>query len=355
MGDDLPLLYRQLLPRLFEQPIAVETFATCSNCIMVCSEEDQEQLTRRPYHPDTKCCTYQPDLPNYLVGGLLASTDPLLEDGRTRMRERIRQRAGVSPVGVHAPRLYNVLYQHGTKHGFGRSKTLLCPYYRSADGACTIWKFRDATCSTWFCKTVSGNAGRDFWTAMKIYLKAAQNVLVQYALRKAGLDPAALTTRFNDPPLDAGYLSVEDLDGLPPDENEYASRWAGWNGDEESFFVQCHAWVRELDQAKFETMMGGAQVLLSELVEKRDETRRIPELLKRNDALPYQKRDDDHYIVILADSEATIDLPIVLIDSFDGTKSTAEIRQQLLHDFELEVEDELLATLFQHHVLLELV
>ncbi len=357
MLDDLPLLYHRLLPRLFEQPIAVESFATCSNCIMACGDQDQaQQRARRPYHPDRKCCTYQPNLSNYLVGALLASTDPMLEDGRSRVRARIRQRTGVSPLGVYVPRLYNLLYSHGVKDGFGQSKTLLCPYYRIPDGACTIWKFRDAICSTWFCKPVSGAAGRDFWSAMRAYLLAAQNALVQYTMRRAGLtNIEELNRQFIDPVQDENYLSAEELDGLPPAESEYAARWTGWDGDEESFYAQCYSWVEELDRSEFDGIMGVAQsTLLADLGQKRDLAHRIPERLKRNDALPFQKRDDDSYIVLLADSEVSIDLPMVLIDSFDGSKTTSEVRQRLENEFELEIEDELLATLFQQHVLLEI-
>ena len=355
--DDLPLLYHRLLPQFFEQPVAVEAFATCSNCIMVCGDESHAPLlTRRPYRPDTKCCTFQPNLPNYLVGGLLASDDPLLEDGRARVRERIRQRTGVSPIGIYAPRLYNVLYKHGAKRGFGQSTTLLCPYYRGEDGACTIWKFREAACSTWFCKTVGGNAGRAFWLAMKTYLAAAQEALVHYTMARAGLkNIEALFRQFAAPQQDDNDLSAEDLDGLPPAPGDYAAAWEGWAGGEESFFRQCHEWVSALDRSQFDRVMGtGQESLLAELTQKRDLAKRIPERLKRNDDLPFRKRNEDFYIVVLADSELTVDLPAVLIDSFDGHRTTSEVRQRLKEEADLEVEDELLSTLFQHHVLMEI-
>lgn len=354
--DDLPELYRRFLPEIFQQPVPIETFATCSNCIMLCEDESKSALTRPRYRPDTKCCTYQPDLPNYLIGALLSNTDPMLEDGRQRIRERIRRRTGVSPLGIHAPRLYNVLYRHGVKRGFGQSKALLCPYYRSADGACTIWKFREAACSTWFCKTVSGNAGRELWTATKTYLAAAQNALVHYTLTKAGLTNIEdLYRQFRDPEQDNGYLSANDLDGLPPPDGEYMAAWEDWAGDEESFYVQCYEWIQELDRPQFETLMGAAhEPLLAELQAKRDVARHIPERLKRNDALPFEARDDDWCSVILAGSDVTMDLPIVLIDSFDGHRTTAEVRRHLQEETGLEIEDELLLTLYQHHVLLEI-
>jgi len=349
--DDLPQLYRRLLPELFERPVPIETFATCSNCIMVRSDPDRdEQRILRPYRPDTKCCTFQPNLPNYLVGGLLASTDPLLEDGRARMRARIRQRTGVSPLGVYAPRLYNLLYEHGAKEGFGRSAALRCPYYRGDDGACTIWTFREASCSTWFCKTVSGNAGRDFWSATKTYLFAVQNALVRYTLAEAGLTNIdELFRQFQS--RETIRLSAEELDGLPPLENEYAALWNGWSGDEESFFGQCYERVRALDRLQLDALM--SRTLLTDLAEKRDRAMRIPERLKRNDALPFENSSDDCYDVILAGSEITMDLPRMLIDSFDGTRTTSEIRRHLKQEAHLEIEDELLLTLFQHHVLLE--
>ena len=34
------------------------------------------------FEPSTKCCTFLPELPNFLVGAMLADTDPAAAEGR---------------------------------------------------------------------------------------------------------------------------------------------------------------------------------------------------------------------------------------------------------------------------------
>ena len=46
------------------------------------------------FHRDTKCCTYLPDLPNFLVGRILEDPDPALAPGRASVERRIDARVG---------------------------------------------------------------------------------------------------------------------------------------------------------------------------------------------------------------------------------------------------------------------
>src|SRR5262245_33028225 len=145
----VPQLYTRFFPDVFKVSIPREALANCEACPMTCQSPDAS----RPFKPDKKCCTFFPSLPNFLVGGIL-KTMPESDEGRRRIREAISKRQGVSPIGIFPPRVYLALYNRGRELAFGRSDYLVCPYYHKADGLCTIWRFREAVCSTYFCNTV---------------------------------------------------------------------------------------------------------------------------------------------------------------------------------------------------------
>lgn len=97
----------------------------------------------------TKCCTYYPSLPNYLVGAILLDKDGVPE-GVRRIESAISSKTTVSPVGIFPSRKYLALYFKSSSATFGRSESLMCPYFEQPTGLCTIWKHRESVCSTYF-------------------------------------------------------------------------------------------------------------------------------------------------------------------------------------------------------------
>src|SRR5260221_469601 len=95
--------------------------------------------------------------------------DPRLIARPAPTPKRVASRVAVDPMGVHPPAAYTLLYDRA-RGAFGRASSLRCPLYDAPTGACTVWRHREATCSTWFCKYVAGADGRQFWTAVKTYL-----------------------------------------------------------------------------------------------------------------------------------------------------------------------------------------
>src|SRR6218665_3697133 len=107
MLDSLPLLYRDLLPEFFQKGVPVETKATCDACAMCPSSAagtvESVDGVSRLFRPDTKCCTYYPRLPNFLVGALLSDERPELAEGRRALQPALPQLAPVlRPGPVHA-------------------------------------------------------------------------------------------------------------------------------------------------------------------------------------------------------------------------------------------------------------
>src|SRR6476661_2494548 len=94
--DALPQLYRTRVAAVFDREIPRETKATCDDCAMC----DQSRAVpsvdglNRLFRPDTKCCTYHPKLPNYLVGALLSDEDPAMAEGRRRIEEKFARGVG---------------------------------------------------------------------------------------------------------------------------------------------------------------------------------------------------------------------------------------------------------------------
>src|SRR5687768_6260481 len=184
--DFVPEMYRAILPSLFEQPVDEEHNATCDRCAM-CPPEEPLFAPDEYFNPKTKCCTYHPALANFAVGGLLQDESAENAEGRRRIQAAIARRVGVTPLGIQPPPKQRVLYRNG-KLGFGRANTLLCPYLDGEGGGCSVWRYREAVCTTWFCKHVNGQDGLAFWKQLRDYLLGTQSILCVYALRTLGWD-----------------------------------------------------------------------------------------------------------------------------------------------------------------------
>jgi hypothetical protein len=240
-------IYGPLLSDFFDRPAVSETRATCDDCAM-CDKGTGELVAMSYFRPDLKCCTFHPHLPNYLVGALLADRSDELAEGRERIRKKIATRIGVTPFYVAAPRKFNVLYEAGRNGGFfGRSDALLCPYFdRESGGRCTVWRYREAVCTTFFCKYERGVKGLGFWSALKDYLLVTEFLLARDAATK--VDP-----KVEEPKLDRNQLTIEDLEDRPPD--DYAKIWGKWVGREAEFYVECQKRVRALRRRDFRAIV----------------------------------------------------------------------------------------------------
>lgn len=260
--EHMPPAYGPRLSGFFDQPVLVETRATCGDCAM-CDKSGGSRaaagdLETAFFRPDIKCCSYHPTLPNYLVGAVLADESPELSDGRDRIRKKIAARIGVTPEWLAAPRKFLVLLEAARESSFGRSEALLCPYYRREDGKCTIWRHRESVCATFFCKHTAGATGHAFWTALRRYLGHVERTLAHYAAKSVA--PASA-----EPEWPKNRLTREDLEDRAPNDAEYAKFWGDWVGREEAFYVECAKSVGALDRGAFARLTGdgGAGQLLA--------------------------------------------------------------------------------------------
>jgi hypothetical protein len=199
----LPRLYESWANELLGAPIPAETAATCESCAMVPETEDDGP----GFRPTLKCCTYMPRLWNFLVGAILLDQDPEAAAGRATIEARVRNGV-VTPLGLMKDAAYDALYN--VDRSFGNDPRLLCPHYLDEHGGiCSIWRYRESTCTTYYCKVVRGAVGAAFWAQLKQLLLLAEQSLSAWCVAQLGL------TR------------------------DEATAWGEWRGRELEFFREC--------------------------------------------------------------------------------------------------------------------
>ncbi|MCI0561153.1 MAG: hypothetical protein MN733_21925 [Nitrososphaera sp.] len=346
---DLPSVYERFLSPFLDETIPDESFATCQDCAMCARGIQTSEAHTRFFSRETKCCTYYPSIPNYLIGALLNDTDPAMKEGRTRILEKIQRRSGVSPAGVCATKYYRVLYNSAYKGCFGKSRELLCPYYEGTEGRCTVWKFREAVCSTYFCKTILGTAGKNFWRAMRAYMAHVQESLVMYVLTRLGLpDVLDLANDFNST-VPRG-LSLTDLEQTL-DIASYRHIWREWSERESEFFHLSYEIVRDLTPSQFHAIAGiRGEVLLNELKFIRERMINLPKVLKRCENTITKEPGESCDAGLGDNMDYALRIPRAVLDLFDGSKSVNEVRA-VLSEKNVSYDEEMILSLYHHGIL----
>lgn len=341
--DDLPAVYRRLIPESQNLTIPEEAFATCGSCAMA---SGSCRPGERSFQPTLKCCTYFPGLPNYLVGALLSEQDVLFDEGRERVSHLIKARRGVFPLGIHPPRSFHALYKRGSELGFGNSNNLLCPYFIRDGGKCGIWRFRESVCSTYFCKTVAGKAGKAFWDAVKAYLSAVERACVMHVLAELKLPGAsALVERVLSGEYSSGPLSPNDLDGVV-DPLAYSADWAAWEGRERDFYMESYDIVKSLTPKDVERI-AGLDLHYKWLTVKRRhaDSNELPGVLVKAHPEMARSPSGKDYVAWSSQAKSTLEVPVRLVDAFDGRRNTSEILRSLQAEG-LDVEDDIVIALY---------
>lgn len=352
LREMIPKAHGRLLPAFYDRPQLVETRATCDDCAM-CAKGAGASTPGVFFKPELKCCTYQPTLPNFLVGAILADDSPEMAEGRRRIRERIASRIGVTPRWLAPPRKHRVLLEAARGSSFGRSKVLQCPYYENNGGLCTIWRHRESICSTFFCKHDRGAAGHAFWMANKSFLG-----LVELTLAKA----AALSVSENvaEPNIPRLVLTVEDLEDRPPNDEAYASYWGEWAHREEELYLACFAYVEKLAPTDLESLLADdiedrAPKMLADATAKYDAVieGKLAERLIPNPAMRTTKMPAGIAVTSysLFDAQCLSEDLFAVVNEFKATETVIETRARLKREHDLDIPDDLLLSLQQHEIL----
>lgn len=345
----LPQLYHSILPPFFDGAAPNEVKAPCGSCTM-CPPADRPADPGVVYfRPDSKCCTYHPNLPNYLVGAILKDTSPDLAEGRRRIRDKITKRIGVTPRWVAAPKKYSLLLDASRESSFGRSAALRCPYYEEQGGLCTIWKHREADCSTFFCKHVGGADGQIFWRDLDTYLRCAERKLSGHAVLRVASGLTEPTGRANE-------LTLEELEDRAPEALRYTSFWREWEGREEAFYEACHDCIAALSRDDFDRILAGddhdRNVTALEKSYRRITAPELPERLVLNPTMSLQPAQDG----VLATTYSRYE-PVMLtttlhevLGEFSSRETVAEVKERVAREHDITIPDAMLLELYQLRV-----
>lgn len=296
-GSGFPPLTERWLRDLLGRDIPAEPRATCGDCAMRRPDEfDAARFDER-----TKCCTFFPELASYHVGGLLLDDDPTMARGREKVAERVRAGVNSSPFGVGRPAIFLEIYT--PEVSFGQTRALRCPYYIDEDGGlCGVWRHREATCATWFCKHERGHLGIAFWTAVRRLLVLVELRLAFALAEELGIEHDALEALARLP---FGIIRSED-------EGFYDAMWGRWAGRELEFFVETAKLVAPLSWGDVRARLGdrldaGVEAVAAALAAL-DETR-VPELARVVRLEPLAIRGDRVRLRTYSDYDP-LDLPL---------------------------------------------
>jgi hypothetical protein len=312
------------MDQLLTGPIPQETEATCDECAMLPPPGVSLDETDRFFHPETKCCTYVPALPNFLIGRILGDKDPALASGRATVKERLKSGVAVTPLGIGKPPVFSLIYEQAGTTVFGKCRSLRCPHYLEDGGRCGIWRHRTSVCSTWYCKHVRGAVSRGFWMALHKLLSAVEQMLTRWCVLQLDPGVTALGHLFPPPPQPGERTRVYpgEVDGHA-DPEAYRSLWGRWAGREETYYQECARHVEPLTWEQI-TAIGGPEIsLYSRLV--RDGHRQLLDrelpLSLRVGSFRVEKAGPESSCVSGYSGTDPLDLPRALLDVlpfFDG-------------------------------------
>ena len=335
-------------------PIPRETDATCDDCAMSANDGVAEK-DRIFFNPETKCCTYIPMLPNYLVGRILADDDRNFASGRGTVEERLNTGIAVTPLGLGQPPSFRALYGHSSESLFGRSATLRCPHYVPAGGGrCGIWQHRASICATWYCKFVRGAVGSRFWQALHQLLSAVELCLSRWCVLELNIGNEALSHIIPNPRSQSPKIDPLALDGTL-DSALQRKLWGRWAERERDFYRECAKLVAQLSWENVLTVSGPDVKILAQLVQEayaKLNSKQIPERLRVGPLQIISMSNERNWIVAHSLLDP-LDLPNRLLEVlryFDG-RPTKDVLKAIAAEHGIKLDASLIRKLTDFEVL----
>ena len=349
----IPPLYAGWMDELLQNAIPPERAATCGDCAMCAPARNKPDTGMTYFQPDVKCCSFMPELWNFLVGRILDDDAPNARVGRASVERRIDDRVSVTPLGLRRTPTYAALYRE-VGEAFGRTRGMICPHFIKNTGGCGIWRHRESTCTTYFCKHERGATGKAFWLALQALLRTVETTLARHAVVE--LDPGIEALEALFPPLEpeTRNLSAEDLDGTV-DPVVARRRWGSWAGRERDFFRQSARLIAPLRWDQILAIGGNALRLKALLAVKAFERLRSQQLPNRLEpgAIHITPVSKEKSRVSGYSGLDPLELPMELLDVlyyFDG-RPTAEAVQAIAAERELRITPALVRRLVDFGIL----
>lgn len=329
--DALPPLYARWAQEILGGAIPAETHATCGDCAMLASPRGKRRSAAAApfFNPETKCCTYVPVLPNFLVGRMLSDDSPEFERGRVSLEARLAAGTVVTPLGIGRDATFELLYVTKGQSLFGHARSMRCPHYlETGGGQCGIWRHRASVCATWFCKYDRGATGQRFWQSLHRLLSGVERELSSWCARELGVNAGRTRAAFGR-----------------------------WSGRERRYFEECARLVEALRWRDVERVCGLEVRALKGLTRqafRNLRSRTIPAQLRVGSftvIAPLQRSS----IIEGYDGADRIELPNTLLDAlhhFDGSQSTAQALRTIRAETGLVLERNLVRLLVDFEILI---
>ncbi len=263
-SSPLPPLYAAWVTEALGTLPADEQTATCQSCVMLPPVGDgtgSGTTSSLFFDPRSKCCTYIPELPNYVVGRVLLDASPDAAEGRASVVARVVAGSQVTPLGLDKPPAFAILYGNNSAELFGRAVDLRCPHYLADTGGCGIWRHRMSTCGTWFCKHDRGDVGRGAWFSVRQLLRTVERAVAVHCVRTLAPGSRALQQAQAESNLHEPRVRPSDL-VAPLDAPTQQALWGTWAGRELAFFEACGSLAGQLTWADI-AALGGVELALA--------------------------------------------------------------------------------------------
>ena len=234
-----------------------ESSVDCNNCAMV----KPEGLTRDPgpFLAHLKCCTYFPFVPNFGLGGMLASPDGGVNRNVRLRLDALKGRGVLLPLGLFPSPETEQKYKSAGDKAFGRRDDLLCPFFDKATHGCSVWMNRPGVCTTYFCKSDRGFSGLEFWQDVEEYLNLFEWTLANEVVSRVGFTEDDLEVS------EAVFLEEDAADRSVVAQGA----WGSWAGREDEFFLECARRAKEVTPEEVAALMGEDGEALEESLRER--------------------------------------------------------------------------------------
>ncbi len=231
-NHQMPGVWRTMLPedlQFLRYPSECES--SCDACPKVKEEN---------FHPDVRCCSYHPRVPNFLLGFALndPETAPLVEK---MIAHRLATPEGMQSSPVQ---LRKSLEQMLAPHATGEAP-VVCGFLDANARRCGIYKYRDSVCATFFCKHDQKDDGEEFWRSLQSLAGQCEAALSQLVMADLGLDVDGYVAAFDSLAATMPALLAQQTEEWPTEVLQLL--WKQWSGREAEFYRACADRVRALD------------------------------------------------------------------------------------------------------------
>jgi len=218
----VPGIWKFFLPKdFFLKRFPDECASSCSQC---------PEVKDSGFRPDYRCCTFQPRISNYMLGFAWADAG----SPGAKILDQMLADDFLLPEGLIAsPKRWSLFLEDQANDKFGKSDQVLCHFLDKDSGLCQIYQYRNAPCSTFFCRHDQKEKGEVFWDQLMIYINQIEHGLSQWAMTQLGIEPKVYFSQFDDYAKQMELFLPGEI-GWPKDVLDRV--WGDWRGREKEFY-----------------------------------------------------------------------------------------------------------------------